>query len=298
MLRRCVLALAGVGTLALLATPAALADGPALVYCYDAERALVQRRLPEACPGEIVDAARAAELARQHRQDRAARFRANQPPPADRERRDRSGSAVFVSDHGHLVTARHVVDGCGAVAVILPDDRRVRAQVVRTADETDLALLKVDHDPVSIVELAPQPGQNPGADLREGIREATAIGFPALGRMVVRPVSMPAPVLGRRDLPPGPVARLVLQARVHAGHSGGPVVDPQGRLIGILVARLDRAAVFAKVGTLPPDLAVAETARSVAALMEAAGVTVTPIGGPGRGLQGALGATVRVHCAQ
>ena len=114
--------------------------------------------------------------------------------------------------------------------------------------------------------------------------------------MVVRPVSTRAPVLGTKSLPPGPIPRLILQARVHPGNSGGPVVDQQGRLIGILVAKLNRAAVFARVGELPPDMAIAETGRSVAALLAAAQVPVAPSGGSGRGLQDALGASVRIEC--
>jgi S1-C subfamily serine protease len=285
------------GALAVSAAPgAARASGPELINCYDAKRGLVQRTLPSACAGQIVDAARAQELERQHRQARAARFRANEPTRQDRRRAERSGSGVFVSDQGHLVTARHVVDGCRAIEVMLPDDRPAPARVVHAAADADLAVLKVAHRPVAIVELAPLPGVNASANLGRGIREATAIGFPALGRVVVRPVSTPAPVLGTKPIPPGPIPRLVLQARVHAGHSGGPVVDPQGRLIGIVIAKLDRAAVFARVGELPPDMAIAETGRSVAELLAAADVPVTPIGGPGRGLQGALGASVRIEC--
>jgi S1-C subfamily serine protease len=272
------------------------ASGPELIHCYDAKRGLVQRTLPKACAGQIVDAARAEALERQHRQARAARFQANQPTPRDRRRAERSGSAVFVSDQGHLVTARHVVDGCRAIEVVLPDDRPVPARVVRVAAEADLAVLKVAHRPLAIVALAPLPGVNAAANLGRGIQEATAIGFPALGRVVVRPVSTRAPVLGKKLLQPGPIPRLVLQARVHPGNSGGPVVDQQGHLIGILVAKLNRAAVFARVGELPPDMAIAETGHSVAALLTAAQVPVAPIGGAGRGLQDALGASVRIEC--
>ncbi|MBK1696009.1 S1C family serine protease [Rhodovibrio salinarum] len=272
------------------------ASAPELVNCYDPARGLVQRMVPSACTGEIVDESRAEEIDRDRRQARAARFRATEQKREELKRAHRSGSAVFVSDDGYLVTAKHVVDGCRAVTVQLPDARATAAEVVRMAADTDLALLKVDHAPLAIVELAPLPGGSPNADLSKGIREATAIGFPSLGRVVIRPVSTRAPVLGTRPLPPSPVPRLVLQARVHPGNSGGPVVDSEGRLIGILIAKLDRSAVFARVGELPPDMAIAETGRSVAALMDAAEVSVTPIGGPGRGLQDALGASVRVEC--
>jgi S1-C subfamily serine protease len=270
------------------------ASGSELIHCYDANCGLVQRTPPGTCARQILGAARAEELERQHRQARVARFRANQPTPQDRRRAERSGSGVFVSRQGHLVTARHVVDGCRAIEVMLPDDRRASASLVQAADDADLAVLKVPHRPVATVELAPLPGVNASANLDRGIWEATAIGFPSLGRVVVRPVSKRAPVLGTKRMLPGPIPRLVLQARVHPGNSGGPVVDPQGRLIGIVIAKLDRAAVFARVGELPPDMAIAETGQSVAALMRAAGVPVTPIGGPGRGLQGALGASVRI----
>ena len=272
------------------------ASGPELVNCHDAARGLVQRVLPQACGGRIVDDARAAELERQHRHARATRFRAGERSRDERQRGARSGSAVFVSGDGHLVTAKHVIDGCRAIEVMLPSGRPAVAELVRTAADADLAVLKVDHRPVAMVPLAPLQAVNPGADTRKGIRAATAIGFPSLGRVVVRPVATRAPVLGIKALRPGPLPRLVLQARVHPGHSGGPVVDREGRLIGILVAKLDRAAVFARVGELPPDMAFAEIGRTVADLLEAAGVRLAPAGGREPGVQAALRASVRIAC--
>ena len=53
------------------------------------------------------------------------------------------GSGVIMSEDGHIITNRHVIDGAQAIQILLSDGRRANAMVVGADPETDLALLKL-----------------------------------------------------------------------------------------------------------------------------------------------------------
>ncbi|NJN98117.1 MAG: hypothetical protein HC875_30555 [Anaerolineales bacterium] len=55
-----------------------------------------------------------------------------------------SGSGFFISQNGYVVTNNHVVEGAQEVAVIYAQGGRASAQLVGTAPDFDLAVLKVD----------------------------------------------------------------------------------------------------------------------------------------------------------
>lgn len=55
-----------------------------------------------------------------------------------------SGSGFFISQDGYVVTNNHVVEGAQEVAVIYAQGGRASAQLVGTAPDFDLAVLKVD----------------------------------------------------------------------------------------------------------------------------------------------------------
>ncbi|MED5355824.1 MAG: trypsin-like peptidase domain-containing protein, partial [Pseudomonadota bacterium] len=61
--------------------------------------------------------------------------------PGDRQPRvERSlGSGVIMSEDGHIITNRHVIDGAQAIQILLSDGRRANAMVVGADNETDLA---------------------------------------------------------------------------------------------------------------------------------------------------------------
>ena len=59
------------------------------------------------------------------------------------------GSGVIVSAHGYLLTNNHVIEGADAIEVQLADGRQLRAKLIGTDPETDLALLQIDTRPAA-----------------------------------------------------------------------------------------------------------------------------------------------------
>jgi S1-C subfamily serine protease len=141
------------------------------------------------------------------------------------------GSGVIYSSEGYILTNAHVVAGASRVMVTLPDGRSLPAGVIGAQPERDLAVLRVGQGSLPVAELH-------GAPLRVG-QLVVAIGNPygldftvtagvvsALNRSLPLDRSTKLEQLIQTDTP------------INPGNSGGPLVDVQGRVVGITTAIL------------------------------------------------------------
>jgi uncharacterized membrane protein required for colicin V production len=132
----------------------------------------------------------------------------------------------------HMVTNAHVVAGSKKVTVITPDGRTLMARVVFFDPEVDLAVLNVPGLGFHALTLA---DQNPSRDTI-----GAAIGYPEGGPEKVSPAAVSGVELARgRDIYGNQVVTRqieVLAAQIIPGNSGGPMVDLQGNVIGLVFA--------------------------------------------------------------
>lgn len=141
------------------------------------------------------------------------------------------GTATAIRAGGYLVTALHVVARATAITVRLPDGREMPAELVGRDPPTDLAVLKVAADLPPLAE-APEP----------------ALGAPvcAVGNQFGLDLSVTCGVvsaLHRSGTGFNPIEDFVqTDATVNPGASGGPLVDAQGRLVGVLSAIFTKGA--------------------------------------------------------
>jgi len=139
-----------------------------------------------------------------------------------------TGSGFVISKDGFIVTNQHVVDGARTVRVEIGDGASQTARVVGEDASTDIALLKVDGATnLPVLQLADSGGVQVG--------DATvAIGNPfGLDRTLTTGV---VSALARTiESPNGYSISDVLQtdAALNPGNSGGPLLDAQGRVIGV-----------------------------------------------------------------
>lgn len=147
------------------------------------------------------------------------------------------GSGFIVDPRGYVLTNHHVVDGASEIKVALTDGRRFRAALVGADRVTDLAVLKIDGGKLPTLAL--------GASRRLRIAETViAIGSPLWleGGPTVTVGIVSA--LGRSMEQEGlPALHGLVQtdAAINAGNSGGPLVDLDGRVIGINTALIPTA---------------------------------------------------------
>ena len=168
---------------------------------------------------------------------------------SDRERAQVGiGSGVIVSPEGILLTNNHVVAQAGDIEVRLTDGREVRAEVVGTDPETDLAVLRIP--------LAGLPAITLGRvqDLRVG-DALLAIGNPFnVGQTVTSGI---VSALGRNGLGLSTFESFIqTDAAINPGNSGGALVNAQGQLVGINTAIYSRNGGSNGIGfAIPVDVA-------------------------------------------
>jgi S1-C subfamily serine protease len=143
--------------------------------------------------------------------------------------REGAGSGVLIDDQGHILTNEHVVAGAQRVTVKLSGEQTYSARVVGTDPDTDLAVLKID---APCEQLAAIPMGN-SEQLVVG-QKVLAIGNPfgldrTLTTGVISGLQRPIQTRNRRMIE----GAIQTDASINPGNSGGPLLDSQGRLIGI-----------------------------------------------------------------
>src|SRR5262245_49547295 len=149
---------------------------------------------------------------------------------APRDEGRASGSGVIVDARGFILTNNHVVENAGEIEVRLSDDRKFAATVVGRDPKTDLAVLKVDpgSGPLPVAELGDSD------KLRIG-QWAIAIGNPfGLDRTVTAGIIS---ATGRTRVGVATYEAFIQpDASINPGNSGGPLLNLDGRVVGINTA--------------------------------------------------------------
>ncbi len=147
-----------------------------------------------------------------------------------RGRRTQSaGSGVIVdASEGYIVTNNHVIGSADEISVGLADGRSLKAELIGRDPQVDLAVLKVDPEDLTDIDLANS------AELRVG-DFVVAIGNPfRLNHTVTSGI---VSALGRSGLGiEGYEDFIQTDAAINPGNSGGALVDLRGNLVGINTA--------------------------------------------------------------
>ena len=135
------------------------------------------------------------------------------------------GSGVIMSENGYIVTNAHVVQDARRIRVQLFNKRPYTATLVGMDETSDLAVLKIDAEGLI-------PAQWGDSDSLEVGSIVWAIGSPYGFEQTIT-----SGILSGKDRPGDPRHRkqslLQTDAAVNPGNSGGPLVDVEGRVIGI-----------------------------------------------------------------
>ena len=143
------------------------------------------------------------------------------------------GSGVIIDENGTILTNNHVVQDAQSVSIVFADGQHAElpGRVLGTAPERDLAVVCVDATDLKAIEIGSSGSLRLGDD-------AIALGYPlGLGGPTVTRGIVSG--LGRQLAPLGgvPLENLIqTDAAINPGNSGGPLVDGNGKLIGINTA--------------------------------------------------------------
>jgi len=159
----------------------------------------------------------------------------NRAPERDRDGPRRgAGTGFLVDADGYILTNHHVVEGAERIIVRLSDRRTLRARLVGSDPDTDIALVKIDAP-------APLPFATLGNSdaLRVG-EWVVAIGNPLAYEhtVTVGVVSF----IGRKLFDSSFDRYIQTDAAINLGNSGGPLINARGEVVGINAAVSSRAS--------------------------------------------------------
>ncbi len=180
-------------------------------------------------------------------------------------RRASSGSGFYVTNEGHLVSNHHVVDGCSRLA----RGDGTPLELVALDAKNDLALLK--GPPVAdaaLLRLAP--------DAMQG-EDVLTYGYPLQGVLSSSGqlgAGMVSALAGLRDH----AGHLQIDVPVQPGNSGGPLLDRNGQVVGVVVAKLNALRVAQMTGDIPQNINFAVKLAPLKALLDANHVRYTAAG--------------------
>lgn len=151
-----------------------------------------------------------------------------------------TGTGFIVSLDGHILTNAHVVAGCESLEI---EGRSVRLLAVDT--NFDLALLK---------DIPPQNGAVARFSVHPAALNAdvTVAGYPLTGLLSGLNITRGS-VSSLKGLE-GNAMAMQISAPVQPGNSGGPAVDSAGRVVGVVVSKLNARRVADETGDIPQNV--------------------------------------------
>ena len=163
------------------------------------------------------------------------------------------GSGFFISEEGYIVTNNHVVQDATEIEVVLEDGRELKAELIGTDAQTDLAVIKVTEE-----------GTYPFVEFETDTQLRRGDWVVALGNPFGLGGTATAGILsadGRELGGSSPYTDfLQIDAAINRGNSGGPTFDLQGRVVGVNTAIFSPTGGSVGIGfAIPAELAVTVT---------------------------------------
>jgi len=172
--------------------------------------------------------------------------------PEEREyHQEGLGSGVIVNSDGYILTNSHVVDEADSIYVRLYDDRRFSAKVIGNDPKTDVAVLKINADDLPAISI----GNSDSIQVGEIV---LAIGSPMSENLAYTVTQGIVSAKGRSNVGLAYYEDFIqTDAAINPGNSGGPLINLDGKLIGINTAIISRTGGYMGIGfSVPSNLAM------------------------------------------
>ncbi len=160
------------------------------------------------------------------------------------------GSGFIISADGYILTNNHVVEGADKIIVSLSDRREREAKIIGTDPLSDLALLKIDEDHLPTIEF----GSSESLEVGEWV---IAIGSPFGFQHSVTQGIVSAKGRSLREGGGSYVPFIQTDVAINPGNSGGPLLNLEGKVVGINSQILTRSGGYMGLSfAIPIDVAV------------------------------------------
>ena len=163
------------------------------------------------------------------------------------------GSGVIIDEEGYILTNEHVVSSSDEIKVKLSDGREFDAEIKGSDKRSDLAVIKIDAKNLPVARMGDS------SDLKIGewvVAIGNPFGFaienpePTVTVGVISALDRYIPALGARDRSYDDLIQT--DAAINPGNSGGPLVDLDGKIIGINTAIITTTGGYQGLGFAIP----------------------------------------------
>ncbi|HDN85752.1 MAG TPA: trypsin-like serine protease, partial [Candidatus Omnitrophica bacterium] len=163
------------------------------------------------------------------------------------------GSGVIIDKDGYILTNEHVIQGAEEIKVRLPDGREFKAEVKGVDKRSDLAVIKINAHNLPVAELGDSDNLKIGQWV---VAIGNPFGFaiespqPTVTVGVISALHRYLPRIGKRERFYDDLIQT--DAAINPGNSGGPLVDLNGKVIGINVAIITTSGGYEGIGFAIP----------------------------------------------
>jgi S1-C subfamily serine protease len=167
-------------------------------------------------------------------------------PPPKAEPVITTGTGFIINDRGDVVTNDHVIEGCSRISFGLNGQGLVQGRLVASDSTNDLAVANFQLPHTKVASFSNTSKSRPGDDL-------VVFGYPLVGLLStsgnLTRGSLTA-MAGVQD----DVRYMQISAPIQPGNSGGPVLDMDGEVIGVVTSKLDALATMKAAGDVPQNV--------------------------------------------
>jgi serine protease Do len=163
-----------------------------------------------------------------------------------RKKREMSlGSGVLVSSDGFIITNSHVVEKADEIKVTLMDKREFKGKIVGSDSKTDIAVIKIKADGLPSIQWGDSDTMQVGEFV---LAFGNPFGFSHTVTMGI------VSAVGRANVGIADYEDFIqTDAAINPGNSGGPLVNIQGKLIGVNAAIFSRTGGYQGIGFAVPS---------------------------------------------
>jgi S1-C subfamily serine protease len=172
------------------------------------------------------------------------------------------GSCFAVSPDGYLATNNHVIEEAELIYVRLANGETLPAKIVSSTASNDLAILKVDIENIRYLSISSSNDVSLGD-------EVFTIGYPLANVLGVDPKYTEGVISAKSGLG-GEAIAYQITVPVQPGNSGGPLVNQQGEVVGVITSTASSIAFFKKSGNFPQNINWAVKSDYLKLLIESA----------------------------
>jgi S1-C subfamily serine protease len=155
-----------------------------------------------------------------------------------------TGTGFVISANGHIITNHHVIDGCvGDIKGNLTGEAASTLRIVNSDRANDLALLQGPAESFKVHAKIRDRAIHSGDSV-------VAIGYPYHG-LLSSDFTVTTGIVSSLSGMKNDTRELQISAAVQPGNSGGPLLDTNGLIVGVVTAKLDAISMARATGTIP-----------------------------------------------